>query len=100
MQDLLTMISSLRRPSLLIRAARFGVNDYDRERQLPRILGQSSAPRPGLAVMKLLELEADLEDRRARKAADYSVARHLDVIIALMGEARVLRATSARADGL
>lgn len=92
MQDLLSMISALTRPGLLIRAARFGVDDYDRGRHLPRLLRTTSAPRPGTAVMRLLELEADIEDRRKTKAADYSVSQHLDVLIALLGEARVLRA--------
>lgn len=96
MQDLLTMISSLRRPGLLIRAARFGVEDYDRNRHLPRLLRATEPPRPGVAVIKLLELEASLEDRRSAKAADYSIARHLDVLIALLGEARVLKATAPR----
>ncbi len=92
MTDLLSMISALRRPGLLIRAARLGVDDYDRSRHLPRLLRQGAAPRPGVAVLRLLELEAEIEDRRKGKAADYSVARHLDVLIALLGEARVLRA--------
>lgn len=93
------MISALRRPGLLIRAARLGVEDYDRHRHLPRLLKVSAPPRPGRAVMQLLELEAGHEDRRSVKSADYSVAKHLEVLIALLGEARVLRATYPRVVG-
>ena len=96
MQDLVSMISTLRRPALLIRAARFGVEDYDRGRHLTRILKTTTPPRPGAAVVRLIEMEADLETRRQGKAAEYSVARHLDVLIALLGEARVLRASYER----
>lgn len=96
MQDLLSMISSMRRPAMLIRAARFGVSDYDRTRHLPRLLGRTAPPRSGAAVLRLLELEAEWEDRRKGKAADYSVSRHLDILIALLGEARVLRSAVPR----
>lgn len=94
MQDLFGMINALNRPKLLVRAARFGVDEYSRDRHLSRILKQDALPRSGVAILKLLEIEADLEDRRTQKAADYSIARHVEVIIALMGEARVLRATT------
>ena len=97
MLDLLSMISMLNRPRLLVQAARFGVDDYDRARALPRLLGLIEAPRSGAAVMRLLDLEADLNARRARHAADYAVARHVEVLIALMGEARLLRAVSRAA---
>ena len=92
MKDLLAMISGLERPKLLVRAARFGVDDYDRGRHLDRILKSETLPRTGPAILRLLEREAALEDRRTSAAADYSVAQHIEVLIALMGEARILRA--------
>ncbi len=92
MKDLQAMISGLRRPKLLVRAARFGVDEYNRSRHLGRILRSEALPRTGPAILRLLEIEAGLEDRRVAGAADYSVARHVEVLIALMGEARILRA--------
>ena len=92
MQDILSRVESLQRPPLLVRAARFGLDDYNREGQLPRLLRQLAAPRAGEAILRLLDLEAELEERRIARAADYSVARHVEVIIALMAEARLLRA--------
>lgn len=94
MQDILTRVATLNRPRLLVRAARFGLDDYNRSTQLPRLLAMLSLPRPGEAIMRLLDIEATLEDRRAGQTADYSVARHVEVLIALMGEARLLRAVT------
>ena len=94
MQDLLGMIAMLNRPRLLVQAARFGVDNYSRTSALPRLLGTLGAPRSGLAVIRLLEMEGDLEDRRVGRSADYPIARHVEVLIALMGEARLLRAAA------
>ncbi len=91
MQDILGRVESLKRPPLLVRAARFGLDDYNRAGQLPRLLRCLAAPRSGEAILRLLDLEADLEDLRQERAAEYSVARHVEVIIALMAEARLLR---------
>jgi hypothetical protein len=92
MQDILGRVESLKRPPLLVRAARFGLDDYNRAGQLPRLLRCLAPPRSGEAVLRLLDLEAELEDLRHERAAEYSVARHVEVIIALMAEARLLRA--------
>lgn len=97
MQDLLGMIAALNRPRLLVQAARHGVDEYSRLSHLPRLIGTTTAPRTGAALLRLLEVEADLEDRRAKASADYPVARHVAVLIALMGEARLLRAMSRTA---
>lgn len=97
MQDVLGMIAGLNRPRLLVRAARFGVDDYDHSLHLPRLLGPGHLPRTGEAIVRLLDIEADINDRRVGAAADYSIARHVAVLIALMGEARLLRAMTRAA---
>jgi hypothetical protein len=97
MQDLLGMIAGLSRPRLLVRAARFGVDDYERGTHLPRLLGVGNLPRTGESIMRLMDMEADLNDRRVGAAADYSIARHVAILIALMGEARLLRAMTRSA---
>jgi hypothetical protein len=94
MQDILGMISALSRPRMLVRAARFGVDDYSRTAHLPRLLNAITLPRSGEAILRLLDIEADLNDRRKARAADYSVGRHVEVLIAMMGEARLLRAVT------
>lgn len=85
------MISGLKRPRLLVRAARFGLDEYDRAQRLPRLLDLPVAPGTGEAIMMLLEMEAELDIARRSTSPDYAASRHVDVLIALMGEARALR---------
>lgn len=95
MQDLMTMITSLRRPRLLARAAKFGVQDYDRERHLQRILGYGSMPGTGAALVRLMEMEREVNAQRMEEDAAYSLVRHLDLLIALLGEAQLYQASRA-----
>ncbi|KIN60954.1 hypothetical protein Z945_1937 [Sulfitobacter noctilucae] len=92
MQDLLTMLNALHRPRLMMRAARIGAQDYRRAMHLPRLLGYGVLPRHGAALMKLIEIEAELEDQRTLGDANYSLVRHVDVLIAMVGEAREFKA--------
>lgn len=94
MQDLLTMLNTMRRPRLLIRAARIGALEYRRDRHLQRLLGYGALPRPAVALMRLIEEERDLNDQRRNNEAGYTLPHHLDILIAMMGEAQLLRATS------
>jgi alkylhydroperoxidase family enzyme len=104
MQDIQTRLAALRRPALLIRAARMGQADYRRDQHLPRLLGYGALPSHGAAVIALIEIEADLDARRTAGDAGWSAARHVEVLIALMAEARLLRAASeaaqAKASGI
>ena len=93
MSDLLTTLDNLKRPRLLINAARIGLVDYRREAHLTRHLGADCPTRSQEALEKLIEIESDLDMRRKTAAAGYSVARHVDIMIAMMAEARILRAT-------
>ncbi|WP_158963793.1 DUF6477 family protein [Chachezhania sediminis] len=97
MQDILSMLNGLRRPRLLIRAARFGARDYRRERHLQRLLGYGGLPRPASALMRLMELEREQDLRRLTDDASYSLPRHVDLLIAMMGEAEILRTARAEA---
>ena len=95
MQDVLSMLNTLRRPRLLIRAARIGAQDYCRNRHLQRLLGYGALPRPAAALMRLIELERALDEQRRDDDAGYSLTRHLDILIAMTGEAQLLRASAA-----
>lgn len=97
MQDILSLMSSLRRPRLLMRAARLGVSDYNRDRHLRAILGAHKLPRPGDALMQLMAREGAMEEDRAAEAADYTFHEHVKVLIAMLGEARLLRAAQLAA---
>lgn len=99
MQDLTTMLKTLRRPRLLIRTARLGAQEYVRDRHLKRILGHETLPRPAAALMRLIEIERSHNDRRKEGDAGYSLPRHLDVLIAMVGEARLLQTAQGPAAG-
>lgn len=92
MLDLMTRIAQLRRPPLLARAARFGVDDYRRNTRLCRILKCDTLPRHGAAITQLLEIEADMNAARLSRVGAYSPAAHVETLIALLGEAQLLRA--------
>lgn len=85
-----TPLNALRRPSLLIRAARFGLADYRRERDLRRLTNSGTLPSPHRALGILMSEEDALEQTRRAGDATYSITRHIEVLIALMGEARLL----------
>lgn len=91
------MVNGLRRPRILIRAAKLGALEYRRDRHLQRLLGYGALPRPAPALMKLLEIEAALNEQRVTDEAGYSLTRHLDILIAIVAEARLLHATTGRA---
>lgn len=88
MTDFRHLLANLRRPRLLIRAARCGLADYRRERDLRRLIGQAMSPDRSLP--QLLDEESRLEDVRKRGDAAYPVGRHIEVLVALMAEARLL----------
>ncbi len=98
MHDLAGLIAALHRPRLLVQAARFGVDDYRRTHRLPRLLGTAVLPGTDPAILALIEIERELNDRRRQPGAPYSPAVHVDVLIALLGEARALRAQVDVAD--
>mgnify|MGYP001063033033 CR=1 FL=1 len=94
MLDIETRLTTLKRPALLARAARFGVDDYRRDVHLPRLLDIETPPRSAAALMALFSAEAEMEAARKNKAAAYRPARHVALLIAIMGEAQILRATT------
>lgn len=91
MNHILTMLDQLRRPRLLIQAARIGAVEYRRDLHLRRHLGPGPLPRSGESLMRLIEKEAQLNAQRRDGDAGYSIAEHVEVLIAMMGEARLMR---------
>ncbi|KIC14676.1 DUF6477 family protein [Leisingera sp. ANG-Vp] len=93
MQDVFSRLTLLRRPRILARAARLGAQNYCRQRDLRRVLGYGALPRPGAAAMRLLDIESGLNEARKAGEAGYSMVRHVDVLIALAGEAAYLQSS-------
>lgn len=96
MQDILTRIASLKRPRLLTRAARIGAEDYRRELHLTRLLKDPKLPRSAEALLKLSEIEAELNAKRKGGAQDYHLPRHIEVLIAIVAESALLRLSADR----
>ena len=96
MSEIRTLLDNLRRPRLLVRAARHGLQDYRRERDLARLIGRMMPAAESSAVPRLIEAEAEIEEVRRAGAAGYSIARHVELLIALMAEARLFAAPLAR----
>ena len=90
-------LDELSRPRLLVDAARHGMPDYQRRRDLRRILRVAIPADAASALRKLIPLEADIERRRVTGGRGYTSARHVDVLIALMSEARDYKAKAPRA---
>ena len=96
MSDVLSFLSSMKRPKLLIRAAQHGQQTYKRTRDLRRILKGHSVPKPNEAIRRLREEEHLLNMARADQQEDYNPRQHVDVLIALLAEAMLLGAGSNR----
>lgn len=74
----------LRRPRLLMSAARHGLGEYRRARDLLRLLGY--CPSAAVAVVDLAEMEASAEAARRAGSPAWSCTRHVEVLIALLAE--------------
>lgn len=88
MQNVQSRLEQVIRPRLMVRAARFGVQEYRRERDLRRVLKTTSLPGASRALIALFSEEQRLEEARLTGDSNYDLVRHVDVLIALMSEAR------------
>lgn len=96
MHDLTSLLHSLHRPRLLIRAARIAAEDYRRDPHLARILRGAPPNHRGAALLELLEIEGLMEERRQARDGAYSVARHVETLAAVIGEARQMALADVR----
>lgn len=90
MRDICKALENLRRPRLLMNAARSGLVNYRRDRDLRRLIGTEPSTPMDITLPKLLTEENRLEIIRLSGDAAYPVARHLEVMIALLAEASLL----------
>lgn len=90
MNDFHAMLANLRRPRLLVRAARHGLQDYRRDRDLRRLISPAPGITPDAALAHLMDEEARVERTRRSGDASYSIARHVELLVAMMAEARLI----------
>lgn len=75
-------IVNIRRPKILMQAARMCAKGYKRETMLPHLLGASTAR----VVERLREREETLEIERHAGTGTYSAQAHVEVLSALIAE--------------
>ena len=90
MCELTRALRQMERPALLVRAARCGVPDYERKRDLRRLTRVAVPKSSRRALTSLLALEERVEHRRVTGDANYSMTRHVDLLIAVMAEAQLM----------
>lgn len=100
MTEFADVLRALRRPKILIRAARAGVREYQRDRDLKRVLRTGKTASAAQAMSTLLAEENRLETTRASGGANYSIQRHVAVLTAIIAEARILPAPAAASQGV
>jgi len=88
-------LACIKRPQLLLRTARHGTMEYNRETDLRRIMRLPATPAPGAStVMALIELEGWQNEMRTRPPHEvgnpWRPARHVEVLIALIAEAGLM----------
>ncbi len=86
-------LQSLSRPKILVRAARIGLGSYNRDRSLRRLIPGETPPAPGEAFDVLWDHEQAIDQTRRDGGAAYSPARHVELLAALINEARLAGAT-------
>lgn len=84
-------LSTGNRPKNLLRAAKAGMMDYDRRKSLRRLLGPEPVANTHEALGRLEELEAHADGARRVGSASYSPIRHVELLMALLSEARLAR---------
>lgn len=90
MKNIESFLSTLRRPRLLVRAARHGLGDYNRKRDLARLTGQSPKVSTKAIVENLIAQEEVLEESRQTGDAAYRPSQHIALLVALIAECRLL----------
>lgn len=84
--EIQTILAGLRRPKLLIRAARAGVHNYRRSQYVKGIAGANNKSGKPLLDALLAE-EERINECRIEGDASYSIQKHIVVLTALLAEA-------------
>ncbi|MEP3297677.1 MAG: DUF6477 family protein [Pseudoruegeria sp.] len=81
--------TALRRPRILVSAARHGCNTYNRARDLPRLIGFALGGNVQTNVKTLTDQEHQMEEKRKTGDAAYSITRHIELLVALLSEMKL-----------
>lgn len=84
-----TLSPALRRPRLLIAAAKAGQSGWNRDRGLRGLLRLEPLPGTLQLMRLLLAQEAVCDQHRREKSAEYDLQRHILFLIAILAEVRL-----------
>lgn len=87
----------IRRPRLLMAAARAGLAGWQRDRDLPRLLRSEALPHPRQALDQLLMREARHDEARRGNRGDHDLRGHILVLIAILAEMQALSGSATPA---
>lgn len=76
----------IRRPRLIVQAARIASATYRRDRDLARLLKAQPAGSEPVNIRRLSDIESDLDQSRRAQDSTYSISRHVEVLAALLAE--------------
>ncbi|MBL4751561.1 MAG: hypothetical protein JKX71_13435 [Amylibacter sp.] len=79
-------VAVIKRPKILLLAAKIGLRTYSRNKELKRLFKMRTAPQPPHALGMLRTREIDLEKARKKGKAAYDMKLHIQVMTALLQE--------------
>ncbi|MGB0960212.1 MAG: DUF6477 family protein [Halocynthiibacter sp.] len=85
--DVFSVLETMKRPKILMLAARHRVADYTRDKDLRKLTRTDYMPGPSEALLLLISLEKSMNHKRVEQDGTYNVYRHVDVLGAILGEA-------------
>lgn len=87
MREISNSLLHLKRPNILVRAARVALNNFQRDATLTRIFGYVPAGPSQDLISDLIEREGQINTQRKSGDVTYNIARHITVLTALISEA-------------
>jgi len=88
MFDIQQILEELRRPRILVRAAKFGLARHTRDSDLKRGAQAMSKSSPAAVLDQLLTQEGDLEKARVSGQASYDIHRHIGLLTSVLAVAK------------
>lgn len=88
MTNYIAQLENVKRPRLLVRAARAGATRYRRDHHLGYFSKVEGIDSQAKLMAVLIAREAELEDVRKSGSADYNIHRHVHLLTALLAEAQ------------
>jgi hypothetical protein len=91
MQSIQDQVQRLKRPKLMVKAARISADTFNRKVRLPHLLERGTCPAVGEAIMQLLNLEGEANALRHLDDPNYSYEHHISLLAAIIAETNLLQ---------